>query len=386
MRIFIIYAHADLAPVQHMSAVLRGWNHELLPSQKLLPGRDWALELREAISSADAVVYAVSPDALAAEWCQWCYREAVVAGKPVIPVLLQAETPIPEGISGFPYTNASVGVTEEVLSPLSGALGNLDAFIVSDEDIPSAPDQPGGIPAQAMGSLSISRATPPARVLLPDLRRVLPEPIEWLEIPSGPVTLKDASAQGGSKGGTFQIGRFFIARYPVTNQQYQVFIDDIKGYASTRWWDYSPEAVAWREAHPEPHLPLTDGDGAPRTYVSWYEAVAFCRWLNVRVRPLAMAIPGATPKTLPTLTLPTEQQWQRAAENDAEKMDMTGNILEWCMTAWGLDNVLLGGGLERVVRVGSQEYDTITTLSHRDLASPDEQSDRFGFRLAYVIP
>jgi hypothetical protein len=33
MRIFIIYAHADLAPVQHLTTILREWGHELLPSQ-----------------------------------------------------------------------------------------------------------------------------------------------------------------------------------------------------------------------------------------------------------------------------------------------------------------------------------------------------------------
>lgn len=71
---------------------------------------------------------------------------------------------------------------------------------------------------------------------------------------------------------------------------------------------------------------------------------------------------------------------------DAEQMDMSGNLLEWCMTGWGTDQVVLGGDVERVVRVGSLEHDAITRLTHRDLAEPEAQNNEFGFRLVCYLP
>lgn len=124
--------------------------------------------------------------------------------------------------------------------------------------------------------------------------------IDWVDIPPGSVTLEDA----GGTFSTFTLDQpFQIARYPVTNRQFQAFIEDPDGYQNRAWWadfegkkkDETPELSYW----PEPNH--------PRINVSWYEAVAFCRWLTARLRACGRI------DSKSEVRLPTECEWQQAA-------------------------------------------------------------------------
>lgn len=84
---------------------------------------------------------------------------------------------------------------------------------------------------------------------------------------------------------------YAIARIPLTNRQWQAFLDD-GGYLDDRWW----EDLAKR---PQPAEPWWSEPTAPRESMSWYEAMAYCRWLSARMGRAVM--------------LPTEHQWERAA-------------------------------------------------------------------------
>ncbi|MCA0452674.1 MAG: SUMF1/EgtB/PvdO family nonheme iron enzyme [Chloroflexi bacterium] len=391
MRIFFNYAHVDLSTVEGIAAFLTDEKHEIVSQAQLLPTQDWAAKLTEQIAASDVMIYALTPDSLAAEWCQWNLAQAIQQGKPVIPALIRESSSVPDALASLSFVDFAGGLSVQDKEALRQALNNLPAYVVNSAQAVPAPAAPGGIPAQAMGSVDISRANSPRRTLLPDILALLPPPFEWLDIPAGEVTLKDASQDGGSQGGTFRLSRFAIGRYAVTNAQYRVFMEDTKGYSADRWWDFSEAAKTWRADNPTPPSVSPD-ESKPVVGISWFEAVAFCRWLNVRVRPgLAMAnrdMPSRRQpiETIPTIALPTEQQWQHAIENDKERMDLSGNVLEWCMTGWGSDNVVLGGNVERVVRVGSLEEDEITRLSHRDLAKPNERNHEFGFRLVCYLP
>ena len=100
----------------------------------------------------------------------------------------------------------------------------------------------------------------------PTTRRLLIPDIAWVKIPAGPFIYGEGSQQT-----KLHLDDFWMAKYPITNQQYQTFIDD-GGYQDPRWWldlqKKEPEASQW----PQPNR--------PRTNVDWYEAVAFTRWLS----------------------------------------------------------------------------------------------------------
>ncbi|MBS0156247.1 MAG: SUMF1/EgtB/PvdO family nonheme iron enzyme [Nitrospira sp.] len=112
--------------------------------------------------------------------------------------------------------------------------------------------------------------------------------IDWITIPGGSIKLEGDDH-------VFEVKPFCLAKYPVTNEQFQAFLTAEDGYRSKKWWkdlEQSEQAAtpSWAEAN------------CPRETVSWYEAVAFCRWLSGKISK-----PGSG------MRLPTEWEWQQAA-------------------------------------------------------------------------
>ena len=131
---------------------------------------------------------------------------------------------------------------------------------------------------------------------------LLGAPFEWCFVKSGPVTLVDASEYGGTSGGTYQAADFALAKYFITNSQYQIFIEHPNGFRNPEWWAYSPEGILWRRDHRNPKPTAFAGPDLPCTRVSWFDSVAFCNWLSVELSE--------------AIRLPTELEWQRAAIGD----------------------------------------------------------------------
>lgn len=223
--------------------------------------------------------------------------------------------------------------------------------------------------------------------------------IEWCEIPPGTVTL-----EGGA--GTFEVERFSIAKYLVTYRQYRAFLDDPQGYRSKRWW----KGLKREEEPGEQYRPTGN---CPAENVSWYDAMAFCRWLSARLGD--------------EVTLPTEWQWQQAAtggdpENDYPwgpdwvegrtntdegrlsrttavgmypagvslqgVLDLSGNVWEWCLNQYNQPmDTEVGGDNRRVVRGGSWRYGRdVARCAFRYFDDPGDRYYGFGFRLVRVSP
>ncbi|MEZ4667416.1 MAG: SUMF1/EgtB/PvdO family nonheme iron enzyme [Anaerolineae bacterium] len=179
---------------------------------------------------------------------------------------------------------------------------------------------------------------------------VLPVP-EWCNVPAGEVVI-----ERDRRRVIYHVDSYKISKFPITNAQYQVFIDAPDGYTTDKWWTFLPEAAEWHKAHAEPLQSKFAEKDFPRANVCWYEAMAFCNWLSE--------------KTNLKITLPSEQQWQRAAQGDTSHRypwgnkfdktrcntseagiktttpvskypegaspfgvcDMAGNVWEWCLT------------------------------------------------------
>jgi formylglycine-generating enzyme required for sulfatase activity len=237
----------------------------------------------------------------------------------------------------------------------------------------------------------------------------LPRPFAWCAIPAGMVTLRDDHGILEHVYGPFRVSAFEMAQYPVTNAQFQVFADAADGYANPEWWDYSARAQSWHAGHGLEDTPFP-GDDHPRTVVSWFEAVAFSRWLSAR--------------TGEPIRLPTEQEWQRAAQGEDARaypwgsvfdisrantsesgikeptpvtqypggtspfgvMDLCGNVAEWCLNAYNIpddsDITAFAGGDLRAMRGGSwglSQFSAQTTF--RGFNHPGDRFNFLGFRL-----
>ena len=104
-----------------------------------------------------------------------------------------------------------------------------------------------------------------------------------------------------------EVGAFRIARVPVTNAQWQRFVDD-GGYDQPRWWSERGWAHRVEAGLERPQFWSADGSrrrfgvvedvppDEPVQHVSYWEADAYARWAGAR--------------------LPTEQEWEKACAWD----------------------------------------------------------------------
>ncbi|NJN68169.1 MAG: formylglycine-generating enzyme family protein [Chloroflexaceae bacterium] len=120
------------------------------------------------------------------------------------------------------------------------------------------------------------------------------------------------------EGNPVKVAAFEIARYPITNAQYELFMDD-DGYNPTRpWWDEAGRAWLKKEPVKEPRhwgdkRPGIARADHPVAGVSWYEAVAFCRWLTRKMNDRYI------------YRLPTEAEWEYAARRNTGRRFPWGN-------------------------------------------------------------
>jgi formylglycine-generating enzyme required for sulfatase activity len=191
-------------------------------------------------------------------------------------------------------------------------------------------------------------------------------------------------------------------------------------------------------------------DNRPRENFSWYDAMAFCRWLSWRYEALQHSTsaraahaarpgsPGSRPARLPRrafspkepftwlVRLPTEAEWQFAAAGPSARtypwdddwdgrlantwesglshttaagmypagaaacgaLDMSGNVLEWTLTEYQSGKSEdISRKEPRVVRGGSwYSLQLSARAAARDHRRPDYRYDDIGFRVVGVVP
>ena len=200
------------------------------------------------------------------------------------------------------------------------------------------------------GQLLESQALPDHRLELfkPDISRLSFEP-ETVLIPAGVFLMgsleNETSPANELPRHEVDLRAYRIGKYPVTNAEYTQFVKGTQ-YAA-------PQKAGWFGKSPP-----GDKHDHPVVGVTWYDALAYCRWLSEQ--------------TGRTYRLPTETEWEKAArgvdgriypwgdEWDADRCncagrgttpvgaypsgqspygcyDMIGNVWEWTSTLWGSD-------------------------------------------------
>ncbi|GAB4441432.1 MAG: hypothetical protein Kow00120_09910 [Anaerolineae bacterium] len=126
---------------------------------------------------------------------------------------------------------------------------------------------------------------------------------DWVEIPAG--AFKMGSAQTDWMAFDDEMPQhdltlpepYLIARAPITNAQYAAFVN-ATGRRAPRHWRDTP--------------PTGQNADVPVVWVSWHDAVAYCKWLTDAMRDAGRLPPGGTH----VVRLPTEPEWERAARGD----------------------------------------------------------------------
>lgn len=153
------------------------------------------------------------------------------------------------------------------------------------------------------------------------LRKLQPELIRISagEFIMGSDKKKDSDAGDDEISHTLTLPEFQMAKYPVTNAQFKCFVDE-GGYNQEKYWIEA--GWAWRQERPEERCcPGGWEDGRfpseranhPVVNVTWYEALAYTRWLA-----------EATGKPY---RLPSEAEWEKAARGTDGHIYPWGN--EW---------------------------------------------------------
>jgi formylglycine-generating enzyme required for sulfatase activity len=189
---------------------------------------------------------------------------------------------------------------------------------------------------------------------------------ELVTIPEGSFLMGDDEDGNARPRHTVILPAYQIGKYPVTNAEFKEFID-ADGYRKERWWT----AVGWSlnkaDKWSEPEFwddTRFNKPNQPVVGVSWYEALAYCRWRGAKEKQ--------------PYRLPTEAEWEKAARGtdgreypwrgafDQSRLnsregdqivesttpvgvypagvspnhcwDMAGNVWEWTGSLWGTDS------------------------------------------------
>jgi hypothetical protein len=398
---------------------------------------EWQQAIEEAIEHAGAMVVLLSPGAKASHWVNNEILCAQACRKRIFPVLIAGDnrSAVPLSLKTVQHADmrgrasyedefrklvkglaAHFGMTvAEFHLDFSGAhiqvnvYGNVEGgkILVAGRDVVeqtvAAPHAPPPPEAELPPPEEPAPEATPTTVNILD---ILPAPFEWCEIPAGRVEIE---------GQSFDVQPFFMAKYPATYEQFQVFIDAEDGFYNDEWW----QGLAKRESQPGSQR-FTHAENLPRENVSWYDAVAFCRWLTSKVDY--------------EVRLPTEWEWQWAAQgpdgllypwgpeyiqgyaNIDEKnsgvkggvylekttpvgsypngaspygvLDMSGNVWEWCLNEY--DNpgqIDTTGDALRVVHGGSWDnHDNYARATYRYKVWPDSRYRSRGFRVMGFDP
>lgn len=221
--------------------------------------------------------------------------------------------------------------------------------------------------------------------------------IDWVHIPAGKFVYGDDDKESypdyakPADRQEIDLSAFDMSRYPITYAQFQCFVDAEDSLNSTEhdWF----EGLSADEGDKQLSEQSFKYNNHPRESVTWYQAMAFCRWWSWKLKPDTFDMMNVDTWAV---RLPTEFEWEKAARGtdgreypyegdfDASKgntretgisktsavgifqegaspygvLDMSGNVWEWCLTEYHnpaehLSQENISSSSYRVLRGGS---------------------------------
>ena len=235
-------------------------------------------------------------------------------------------------------------------------------------------------------------------------------------LPTEYVVGGDPEAYGSFEERMIQIQQpYHLARFPVTYAQFQCFVD-AEDFAGRDWWEGIPVE--------EQQIDIQRFNywNHPREMVSWYQAVAFCRWLSMKLAE--------------EIDLPHEYEWEAAARYPDNRLypwgdqfdptlanfsengnrqtnpvgsfpegankglglydnwfalyDLSGNVLEWCRNRYRdpeSSKTMEIGSDPRTLRGGSWYHGrSFVRAASRSNHFPFIRNHAIGFRVVHRLP
>ena len=214
--------------------------------------------------------------------------------------------------AGHQWSHERVREAVDALRPIVGELSLEEQAFLGPVD-----------PEAMLAELERRETTHKRRLLIGERLDVLGDPrpgvgieaadtpeIDWCRVPGGEVTISILSDPDNPYSEVKDTRRktietFRIARYPITVTQYRAFIKAQDGWRDPAWWGddlyRDPEGDTYEFGRFGNH---------PVIYVSWFDAVAFCRWFSRRLGFI--------------VRLPDEWEWQQASTGGDD-----GNVFPW---------------------------------------------------------
>lgn len=159
-QLFISYSRVDKPLAAQVASNLRRvfgypgvWFDE-----ELQGGQRWWQEILSQIEKCDIFIMLLSPEALASHYCRKEMEHARRHGKPILPVLARARTPIPADIQNLQLVDLSNGVTVDSITSLYAAINYLFREVP-----PTLPTRSARSTRPARGSSKVTK--PSARTL-----------------------------------------------------------------------------------------------------------------------------------------------------------------------------------------------------------------------------
>jgi formylglycine-generating enzyme required for sulfatase activity len=468
LRIFLCHSSTDKPAVRELYQHLRAdgfapW----LDEEDLLPGQDWQREIPKAVRNSDVVIVCLSRGSInKAGYVQKEIKFAldVADEQPedtifLIPLTLE-ECDVPERLNRWQWVNlfspngyarliralqiraASLGLSA---SPIQPPAEPVPQFTTGAPPAQSVSNVGGGVNLEGqqvsvgkdvvgrdkivqantyIEHATIIQSVPPiqdAKATAQPGRNINVQTwggVEFIRIPAGRFLMgsKDDNrlADYGEKPQhTVEIPYdYWLARYPVTNEQFAKFIED-SAYTFTRKDELERRFIREKTWKLKANHPVV--------YVTWFDAMEYCKWLNTLIANDIGIIKAQ-------LRLPTEAEWEKAArgeygnefpwgnEFDKDKCnsaggttpvalyspqgdspygvaDMVGNVWEWCHSIFEPYHYRANDGREqldvppdvevyRVARGGAYPNRPVPVrCAWRNNLLPRGMGDHIGFRV-----